>query len=152
MYRMLDHLERNGLISGAEVPQVGRPPRKVYRITDRGRKTLQDWFSLPPNGGPRPLRDELAAKLLFRADERTGDILDLVRRHRSLYLQHLSQLNRRRARLERTTADAVGTRLLLLQAEMRVRSDLAWLEIVEKEIRGQLDAAIEPPADPVPRR
>jgi DNA-binding PadR family transcriptional regulator len=138
VYRLLDRLERTGFIAGADVPQVGRPPRKVYRITDRGRRTLQDWLALPPSDGPKALRDDLVVKLLFRSGAQPADALDLVIRHRSLCLRHLSRLNRRRARLE-NTSDAVATNLLLLQADMRVRSDLAWLDIVEQEIRKGLE-------------
>jgi DNA-binding PadR family transcriptional regulator len=83
MYRTLDRLERTGLIAGAEVPQVGRPPRRVYRITDRGKKSLDSWLDLPPGDGPRTMRDEVAVKLLFRSGERLRDLVDLVRKQRA---------------------------------------------------------------------
>jgi DNA-binding PadR family transcriptional regulator len=134
MYRTLDRLERTGLIAGAEVPQVGRPSRRVFRITDRGKKSLDSWLELPPAEEPRAMRDEVAVKLLFRSGERPRDLVDLVRRQRAHYLRHLSRLNKRRARLGGNVPDGFASSLLLLQADMRVRSDLAWLEVVEKEV------------------
>lgn len=134
MYRTLDRLERTGLIAGAEVPQNGRPPRRVFRITERGRQTLDSWLELPPGDGPRAMRDDVAVKLLFRSGERPRDLVELVRNQRALYLRHLSRLNKRRARLGGNGPDGFASSLLLLQADMRVRSDLAWLEVVEKEV------------------
>ena len=145
MYRTLDRLERTGLIAGADVPQVGRPPRRVFRITDHGRRTLDSWLELPPNDGPRAMRDEVAVKLLFRSGERPRDLVDLVRKQRAIYLRHLSRLNKRRARLGTNAAHGFASSLLLLQADMRVRSDLAWLEVVE-------DAVMKRAAAPVPAR
>jgi len=147
VYRALDRLERSGLVAAVEVPQVGRPPRKVYRITAQGRTTLHDWLALPPRDGPNALRDDLAVKLLVRSTTHPRVILELVVEHRSLCLRQLSRLNRRRARLEKGSVDGATAHLLLLQADMRMRSDLAWLDVVEKEIREELDATAPASAD-----
>jgi DNA-binding PadR family transcriptional regulator len=133
MYRTLDRLERSGLIEGADILQTGRPNRRVYRITASGKKNLDDWLLLPPTDHLRPLRDDLSVKLLFLTELRIAETLCLIRGQRATYLQHLSRLNKRRARLD-DGRDGFVTSLLLLQADMRVRSDLAWLEVVEKEI------------------
>ena len=37
VYNTLGRLESSGLVEGEEVPQQGRPDRRVYRITDAGR-------------------------------------------------------------------------------------------------------------------
>ena len=37
VYNTLGRLESSGLVAGEEVPQQGRPDRRVYRITDAGR-------------------------------------------------------------------------------------------------------------------
>jgi len=116
-----------------------RTHASVAPITSQSASSWRRWLVLPPSDSPRPLRDDLAVKLLVRTAERPADVLELVRKHRASYLRHLSRLNRRRARLEASSGDGVATRLLLLQADVRVRSDLAWLEIVEKEVQ-KLDA------------
>ena len=160
LYRILDRLERAGFIEGTEHIQSGRPTRRVYRITTNGQQTLDDWLILPPNDEPRPLRDELSVKLLFLTDARRKETLNLVRRQRSLYLHHLARLTKRRSVLEESGQDMFVTRLLLLQADMRVRSDLAWLDLVEQELHqrggGKTTvgaSAVAPKADdPVRRR
>jgi DNA-binding PadR family transcriptional regulator len=47
LYPALHLLEQNGLVTADWVPQGGRPPRRVYRLTDRGCRELSakrnDW-------------------------------------------------------------------------------------------------------------
>ena len=143
LYRTLDRLERAGLIEGTEQIQSGRPSRKVYRITTSGRQNLDDWLLLPPSYEPRPLRDELSVKLLFLTDAKRSETLALVRSQRALYLQHLARLTKRRSVLEEgAQADLFVTGLLLVQADMRIRADLGWLDLVEKELLQRSDAKI----------
>jgi DNA-binding PadR family transcriptional regulator len=134
LYRTLDRLERASLVESTEQVQSGRPTRKVYRITATGRQSLDDWLLLPPTDEPRPLRDELSVKLLFLTEPRRKETLALIRSQRAIYLQHLARLTKRRSLLDESGDDMVVTNLLLLQADMRVRTDLAWLDLVEKEL------------------
>jgi DNA-binding PadR family transcriptional regulator len=135
LYRTLDRLERAGLVECTEHPQGRRPSRKVYRLTQNGRQRFDRWLLLPPSDEPRTLRDELSVKLLFLTEPCRKETLDLIRSQRSIYLQHLARLTQRRSHLEDGGEDAFVTKLLLLQADMRVRTDLAWLELVENELR-----------------
>lgn len=137
LYRTLERLERAGHVGATELFQSGRPSRKVYRITSRGRQSLDDWLLSPPTHEPRPMRDELSVKLLFLTDVKRPDTLALVRSQRAVYLHQLARLTKRRTALEeRSEDDLPVTRLLLLQADMRVRADLAWLDLVERELQG----------------
>jgi DNA-binding PadR family transcriptional regulator len=149
LYRTLDRLDRAGFIHGTEQVQSGRPSRKIYRITTSGRQSLDDWLLLPPSYEPRPLRDELSVKLLFLTDGKRSETIALVRSQRALYLQHLARLTKRRSVLEESTqADLFVTRLLLLQADMRIRADLGWLDLVERELLQRSDARASPQARP----
>ena len=38
IYPALADLEKRGLVNCREIPQDGKPDRKIYRITDEGRK------------------------------------------------------------------------------------------------------------------
>jgi DNA-binding PadR family transcriptional regulator len=134
LYRTLDRLERAGLIECMEQVQGRRPNRKVYRLTANGRQSFDDWLLLPPSDDPRPLRDELSVKLLFLTEPRRKETLALIRSQRTIYLQHLARLTKRRSLVEDGDGEMFVTGLLLLQADMRVRTDLAWLDLVEKEL------------------
>ena len=140
LYRTLDRLERAGLIECTERVQGRRPNRKVYRVTTSGRQSFDDWLLLPPSDDPRPLRDELSVKLLFLTEPRRKETLALIRSQRTIYLQHLARLTKRRSLLEESGEEMCVTSLLLLQADMRVRTDLAWLDLVEKELLQRSEA------------
>jgi len=73
--------------------------------------------------------------LLFLTDAKHNETLALIRSQRAIYLQHLARLTKRRSVLEEAgQGDSFVTRLLLVQADMRVRADLAWLDLVEQEL------------------
>jgi len=40
LYPALHRLEKDGLVAATWVPQEGKPPRKVYRLTDEGTEAL----------------------------------------------------------------------------------------------------------------
>ena len=43
LYPVLRSLEGSGLLDSHVDPSVSGPPRRYYRITEPGRKTLKDW-------------------------------------------------------------------------------------------------------------
>ena len=45
VYRELNSLEDSGFITGTWIEQEGKPDKKMYSITDDGRKELIDWLS-----------------------------------------------------------------------------------------------------------
>src|SRR5262249_14259484 len=96
---------------------------------------LMCWWLCPPTAKPRSLHDELSVKLLFLLTEtRRKEMLGLIRSQRAIYLGHLARLTERRSLLDERGEGKAVTNLLLLQADMRVRADLAWLDLVENEL------------------
>jgi PadR family transcriptional regulator AphA len=89
VYRILDRLVEEELIEQIATQSLSQRARKVYRITDKGRQSLDAFILAPPTDAPRPLRHELAVKLLFAGPERRGAILDLVRHQREVYARQL---------------------------------------------------------------
>jgi len=75
IYPALATLARNGLVEFEEIPQDGKPDRKVYSITQEGRKELQKGLS-----NPKPthkVRSEFLAMICF-AHLMTRDQIDTV--------------------------------------------------------------------------
>ncbi len=141
MYRTLDRLEQAGLIEGFDEMQTRRPNRKVFKITKQGQKRLDAWLVHPPSQDPRPLRDDLSLKLLFLSDSRLDEMRAIISTQRALYLQHLARLTKRRDKAAGDTRDGFVMSLLLSQADMRVRTDLAWLDLVEAEVTKRFDSS-----------
>lgn len=72
IYPALSWLSENGLVDCEEVPQEGRPDRKVYQITDGGRQ-----FLLKALQNPSPchkIRSEFLATMCFAHLMRPQDI------------------------------------------------------------------------------
>ena len=77
IYPALATLARNGLVEFEEVPQEGKPDRKVYSITDEGRAELDKALS-----NPKPthkVRSEFLAMMCFAhlmSDEQINEVID----------------------------------------------------------------------------
>jgi PadR family transcriptional regulator AphA len=77
IYPALADLAAAGLVSCREIPQVGKPDRKVYRITETGEKAFID--ALNRTDPQHKLRSEFLAMIYFadRIDNsKLADILD----------------------------------------------------------------------------
>ncbi len=132
VYRVLDRLAGEGLIE--QVLEEGSSSRKLYRVTERGRRSLDDFVLTPPTDAPRALRQELAVKLLFAGPSRLGELLQLIDHQREAYMRQLSLLGVQRRRLQRAPVDGFVTGLLIDGAELSVRAELTWLEDVTQKV------------------
>lgn len=134
LYRILDTLARDGEVESLSDEAAEKSTRKVYRITTKGRRTLDDWLLEPLGNAPRPLRDELALKLLFLTPERLDVLGDHIRRQRNIYMTQLSKLLRNKRKLEKAGLDARVTKLVMEGGESRLLADLEWLETIERRL------------------
>jgi PadR family transcriptional regulator AphA len=77
IYPALADLAENGLVICREIPQEGKPDRKIYRITDKGRRFFSQ--ALRDTAPKHKMRSEFLAMLYF-ADliepERLSTLLD----------------------------------------------------------------------------
>jgi DNA-binding PadR family transcriptional regulator len=138
LYRILDDLEGAGELTVADEIQKGRPNKKVYRITEKGKQNLDDWLIAPVEADAQPLRDELVLKLLFLDPDNIDRLYEVIKQQRSIYLTRLARVTRRRRRLEKAGISMRATEMILDGAEMRVRADLAWLESIERRLIRQI--------------
>ncbi len=62
LYSVLASLADGGFVDVTMEPQPDRPPRKVFSLTDAGRRRARRWLTTPV-GPPRRIRVEFIAKL-----------------------------------------------------------------------------------------
>jgi DNA-binding PadR family transcriptional regulator len=136
IYRVLDRLSEDGLIE--QIVAGESSTRKVYRITEKGQQSLDSFILEPPTDAPRPLRQELAVKLLFAGPERIGEVLRLIDHQRDAYMRQLHLLGVQRRKLHRIPVDAFVTQLLIDGAELAVRAELTWLDEVTRKLGERL--------------
>ncbi|MGD8111414.1 PadR family transcriptional regulator [Vibrio sp. TRT 21S02] len=136
VYRELNKMAQNSLVTCVLEPQEGKPDRKVYSITDAGRIALGEWFD-QPTAHPT-IRDEFSAKLMACSVQDSGpyrlQLADLVEESRKLvnhykdielaYYSTPATLDKQQ-RLERLT---LRRNLLARQAW------IAWAEEVLEEL------------------
>jgi len=80
IYPTLKQLESEGLVEMKVKVQADRPNRKVYSITDDGRRELLDWLATPAE--PDQFREPLLIKVFFGATLPKPDLIRVLR-HRA---------------------------------------------------------------------
>ncbi|MEO1131190.1 MAG: PadR family transcriptional regulator [Cyanobacteria bacterium J06639_1] len=88
IYRELAKLEAQGWAQVTVVPQEGKPDKKLYDMTQAGRKALIEWIEQPSNIAP--LRDDLLVKLFAGQLVPRSHLFEELDRHRQM---HQSKLN-----------------------------------------------------------
>jgi len=93
IYTTLKQLEKEGAVSSAVERQATRPEKRVYSITDAGRRDLDEWLAAPLIGLD-PRKETLLLKVFFSGR------LDRETLLTNLHLQR--ELHRKQAELYRT--------------------------------------------------
>ena len=72
IYRELDAMEKEGLVTSSIEQQHDRPNKRVYSITESGRARFMEWLTAVPEQFLGPKRDEFMLQVLFRLHGRRG--------------------------------------------------------------------------------
>lgn len=91
IYRTLDQLEKDGLVTSQIQEQQDKPDRRLYHITDTGRVDLRNWLETPLTE-IEPTKDTLLLKLYFSAQLDKETVLTQLRLQRALHKQQLALL------------------------------------------------------------
>jgi DNA-binding PadR family transcriptional regulator len=154
VYPALNRLQAEGHVTAEVVSQSERPDRKVYTLTDAGRRELEAWLGSPS----RPdldLRNETFLKLMLAwrlsraarghpgtagrngarpAAAVTADPMQVLDAERRACRERLHEVSDHRARAEAGGA-APATLLLLDLAVLRLNAFRQWLDHCEEMLR-----------------
>jgi DNA-binding PadR family transcriptional regulator len=126
IYTTLQRLEREGLVSGEDVPGDTRQKR-MYTLTEAGREALSGWVAAPTPA--TRLRDEFFLKLVLAGTSGIADTQTLIERQRRDILIAL-----------RAVGDANGSSpgavasLLAEGTALHLEADLRWLDLCESQL------------------
>lgn len=130
IYTELRRLEAEGLVSATDVPQTGKPDKRVYRITGEGRRQLKE-YALSPIELP-PGRDPAHLHILNAGRVPLDDGLAILRQVRDAYSERLATMHHYRDYLAREGLDldaplsqAFGS---VLSVEIAIRGYAAVIE------------------------
>ena len=122
VYNTLGRLESAGLVSGEEVPQQGKPDRRVYQITEAGRAELADWVTRPVPA--TRFGDEFFFKLAFAGLGGLAEPEALIEERQAECLQALRDIDAVAREGDRGDPPA----LLAERAAAHLEAELRWLE------------------------
>ncbi|MCX5329628.1 MULTISPECIES: PadR family transcriptional regulator [unclassified Streptomyces] len=155
LYRELERMEAEGLVSARVVQQERRPNKRLFSLTDAGLEVLRAYIADVP-AKPTAIRDELMVKVqcvdIGDADAVRTAIVERVERSTA----KLARYERMRERMlaGRTEdeyfaeADRIGPYLTLLGGMAFERSNLKWGETALKRLDQR---ASRQPVPPEPR-
>jgi DNA-binding PadR family transcriptional regulator len=154
IYAELRRLEEDGLVAGEEVAQERRPNKRVYSITEAGRRELEEFTRKAPR--PTSIKDELLIQIQA-AD--VGDLwavaaaIDERRAFAEIRLAVFDGLVRDflRGRDEATylrTAKRIGPYLNLRRGRDFERENVAWYRVAADALRARAARPERPPPAP----
>lgn len=145
VYRTLDRLERDGLVSARPIAQRGRPDRRLWALTETGRTDLLRRLAAAPE--PPSIRDPLWLRLFLAADIPDDTLLVVLRTARDLYQARLDRLRTETMRAVEDWA-ALGDERDAALERMSLRSAIA----AARAAVDQIDDCIEEVAGGLPPR
>ena len=133
IYPELRKLEENGQICGQDVPQDGRPDKRVYALTDAGRRSLIDWVAEPPTS--LTIRDPFQLRAINLGRLPPERASELVCEQRALLRARLTTLEAIASLLEErghvpgeAWNDQLGSRLTVEAGILTARAYLNWCD------------------------
>lgn len=127
LYALLARLEREGYVATTIEYQDARPPRKMFELTDMGRRAFQDWVQRPVSQG-RKLRLDFLAKLYFANLEGADVAMRLIEQQRITCHDWLRQQEEETGRLRHRPYDWLVFKFRIGQIEAM----LTWLDTCQE--------------------
>jgi DNA-binding PadR family transcriptional regulator len=128
IYPSLKQLSAEGFVTGKSEKQKGKPDRKIYSITKKGRERLARWLEIAPQ--PEIPRNELQLKIFFGAQASR----EALRSHVERMLENERAALRQFSVIEREIAkntqypDAPYWQIVLRFGQIEVKSHVRWAE------------------------
>jgi PadR family transcriptional regulator, regulatory protein AphA len=144
LYAILSKLEGEGLISAELVAQEGRPPRRVFHLTTRGRKAYSEWSASPASR--KDFKLDFFAKLYFARRAGWSAAEALVVAQRGACSAWIDEMRARSDSCEAGSLDDLVYRYRIGQLE----ATLSWLDECLECLGSQASPAA--PSAPAPPR
>jgi len=121
MYGMLKNLEADGHVGSTMENGGSRPAKRVFMITENGKRFFREWISRPVNN-IRDMRVEFMAKVYFFKDLGLPGGRELVERQRAVCLSILQSID------HQASSGSEFSRLLSGFKTCQIRSIMSWLD------------------------
>ncbi|TWJ45723.1 hypothetical protein CHCC5027_2464 [Bacillus paralicheniformis] len=132
IYPLLNKMEQEEFLEYEHVEQIGKPDKKIYSITEKGKEALEDWIAVSPSD---PInRDEFLIKVYSIWLLKEEDSVKLIQdRIKNLEKTIDTQLNKM-AELENKESDSMSKnfgRYILIDRKFRLaKEEKKWCQKV----------------------
>ncbi len=129
IYPNLKKLANDRFVSCKTERQNGKPDRRIYSITEKGRERLTKWLAVPPQ--PEIPRNELLLKLFFGGRASTQILIGYVERmakERLTLLDLLERAEREEIDKNQHYPDAPYWKMAAHFGQMEMKAHLRWTE------------------------
>lgn len=130
LYALLGKLEDKDYVTTTLEPQSGRPPRKVFELTDSGREAFLSWVQSPVQHGRR-FRLDFLAKLYFSRREGAAVTQTLIDQQRAACHVWLAE---QQADAQELQVDHPYDWLVHQFRISQIRAMLDWLDTCEQTL------------------
>lgn len=89
IYRTLNQMESNGWLSSTIEHQEGKPSRKIYSVTTKGKEELDKWLVKPPEF--QNIKSEMMVKVFFGNQMDQKDFVNLIKARREIAMRFLEE-------------------------------------------------------------
>lgn len=144
IYRTLDALDRDGMLTSMIEEQHDRPDRRLYQLTPAGREDLRAWLTQPMTE-IAPTKDALLVRLFFSAQIEKAVVLTQLRLQQALHQRQLeryrteivAQIQAGAARPPAIARDALLWDCARRQGEISEEAYLRWLDETIRRIEAE---------------
>jgi len=144
IYKELDAMEKSGWLTSERIMQTEKPNKRVYSITELGKKILVDWVSKPEEGVEAFMqgKNPFLLRLAFAGEGSDENALQMLYEFRKRYLSFaktLDDVDRLLAEDEAILSPKVMKywKIVALHGEYIRKARLEWVEkaisIIEHE-------------------
>ncbi|MEU9972125.1 PadR family transcriptional regulator [Streptomyces sp. NPDC051014] len=141
LYRELDRMEAEGLVTARVVEQERRPTKRLFSLTGAGRREVRAYTAEPPSR-PAAVRDELLVKVQCADAGDMAAVRAAVAGRMELATAKLARYERIRQRLLAgrseeayfAEAERIGPYLTLLRGMSFERENLRWGELALRRL------------------
>lgn len=139
IYPILAKLEKNGYVDCVQVQQDGKPNKKVYSVTSKGKERLQAWLDTDPE--PPVIRDDFLSMIFSVWIKEPETLQRLVTDRKSNLQGRLEYFEAQLSVMEASYPTDIQnfyswrhcTRLLYNRRIGMIKEELRWCEDVLKE-------------------
>jgi len=141
IYPVLRRLEEEGMVTRESSQTPGRPPKSVYRVTEKGTAELNGWLQKPVEY--HPFRNELLLKIFFARDIPLSNVKEKLQRERERQAQSLETFLGIEAMLKSSEPykSQKALPLWLSTLDLGKRVSQAIIEWCDETMKGDLHAA-----------